>query len=59
MDALASAIARNSTGFFRAFKDLYSQAENDGLDYERDTTYEIPDASQRMADFLAKLGCKG
>ena len=63
VDALASAIARNSAGSIRAYKDLYSQAENaglnDGLDYGRDTTYEIPDASQRMADFLAKLGCKG
>ncbi len=63
VDELASAIARNSPGSIQAYKDLYSHAENAGLnaglDYERDTAYDIPDASQRMADFVAKLGGKG
>ena len=63
VDGLASAIARNSPGSIRAYKDLYSRAVNaglnDGLDYERDTAYDIPDASQRMADFVANLGGKG
>ena len=62
MDALAGAIARNSPGSIQAYKDLYSRAENaglnDGLDYERDTPYDIPDAGRRMADFVAKLGSK-
>ena len=63
VDELAAAIARNSPGAIRAYKDLYRQAENAGLhaglEYERTTTYDIPDAGQRMADFVAKLGGKG
>ena len=60
---LATAIGRNSPGSIRAYKDLYAQAENAGLDsglgYERDTAYEIPDVGQRLGDFMAKLGGKG
>ncbi len=63
VEALASAIGRNSPGSIRAYKDLYSQAENTGvnagLEYERVTDYEIPDVTQRLDDFLAKLGGKG
>ena len=63
VNEMAAAIARNSPGAIRAYKDLYSQAENAGLnaglDYERSTAYDIPDASQRMADFVARLGGKG
>ena len=63
VDELAQAIARNSPGAIQAYKDLYSQAENAGLnaglDYERSTAYDIPDAGQRMAAFVAKLGGKG
>ena len=63
VDQLASAIGRNSPGSIRAYKDLYSQAENAGLDagleYERATDYEIPDVTQRLGDFLAELGGKG
>ncbi len=62
VDELARAMARNSPGSIAAYKDLYSQAENAGLnaglDYERATAYEIADAGQRMADFVAKLGGK-
>jgi enoyl-CoA hydratase/carnithine racemase len=62
VDELARAMARNSPGSIAAYKDLYSQAENaglnDGLDYERTTAYEIADAGRRMADFVAKLGGK-
>ena len=63
VEQLATAIGRNSPGSIRAYKDLYSQANNAGLDagleYERVTDYEIPDVTQRLGDFLAKLGGKG
>lgn len=60
---LAQAIGRNSAGSIRAYKDLYHQSENAGqdagLNYERSTAYAIPDVSQRVGDFMAKLGGKG
>jgi enoyl-CoA hydratase/carnithine racemase len=63
VDELAAAIGRNSPGSIRAYKDLYAQAENSGLDnglnYERETAYEIPDVGRRLGDFMAKLGGKG
>ena len=62
VETLAQAIAANSPGAIAAYKDLYKQAENAGLDdglaYERDTAYDIPDVGQRLADFLDRLGGK-
>jgi len=63
VDSMAAAIVRNSPGSVAAYKDLYIKADNagqtEGLTYERDTAYNIPDVGQRLGDFMAKLGGKG
>jgi enoyl-CoA hydratase/carnithine racemase len=63
VDGLAQAIASNSPGAIAAYKDLCKQADNAGLDdglaYQRETAYDIPDVGQRLTDFLARLGGKG
>ena len=54
--ALAQRIAANSPGSIAAYKDLYRAAANkslaDGLDYERETKFEIPDTQERVAAFM-------
>lgn len=55
VDALAAAIAANSTGSLAAYKDLYGAALNrglaDGLVYEATTDYPIDDTEDRVAGF--------
>ena len=62
VDQLCAAITANSSGSVAAYKDFYHAAENtgqdEGLDYEKRTTYDIPDVTDRMAGFLATLGSK-
>ncbi|WP_281017837.1 MULTISPECIES: enoyl-CoA hydratase/isomerase family protein [unclassified Minwuia] len=59
VDALAAAMAANSSGSIAAYKDLYQRSENagldDGLTYEAETTYEITDVRERMAAILSRL----
>ena len=63
VDALAGAIAANSPGSIAAYKDLYRQAANSGLeaglDYERNADYVVADVEERFGAFLANLGGKG
>ncbi|HJM51455.1 MAG TPA: enoyl-CoA hydratase/isomerase family protein [Alphaproteobacteria bacterium] len=63
VDELAAAIAANSPGSIAAYKDLYRQAANlgleAGLDYERKADYVVADVEERFGAFLAKLGGKG
>jgi len=62
VDELCTAITANSAGSVAAYKDLYHVADNtgqdDGLDYETHTAYDIPEVTERMAGFLATLGGK-
>jgi enoyl-CoA hydratase/carnithine racemase len=55
VDDLATAIAANSTGSLRAYKDLYRAAERlplpDGIAYEQATDYPVPDSEERVAGF--------
>ena len=55
VEELATAIAANSAGSLRAYKDLYRAAEREslpaGLAYEAATAYPIPDSEQRVAAF--------
>ena len=57
---LSAAIAANSSGSIAAYKDLYHVADNsgqdDGLAYETEAKYDIPDVTDRMAAVLASLG---
>ncbi|MDP6407301.1 MAG: enoyl-CoA hydratase/isomerase family protein [Alphaproteobacteria bacterium] len=63
VDELAGAIAANSPGSIAAYKDLYRQAANSGLeaglDYERNADYVVADVEERFGAFLANLGGKG
>jgi len=56
---LARKIAVNSAGSVAAYKDLYSKAENsglnDGLSYENNTNYDIEDVGSRLNTFLVRL----
>jgi enoyl-CoA hydratase/carnithine racemase len=59
VDELAEAMTKNSAGSIAAYKDLYRQSENAGLDdglaYEFGTSYEIADVRERMAAILKRL----
>jgi len=52
---ITDAIATNSTGSVAALKDLYNHwltgSVADGIQYEMDTEYEIPDTAERVASF--------
>jgi len=55
VDELVSAVAANSTGSLRAYKDLFRTAEREalpqGLAYEAATEYPIGDSEERVAGF--------
>lgn len=55
VDDVAASIAANSAGSAAAYKDLYRAAENSGLNegiaYEADTRYAIPDTEARLSRF--------
>ena len=59
---IAINIANNSPNSIKAYKDLYSIARNkgqiEGLEYEANTSYEIPEVKERMQEFLKKLKSK-
>ena len=59
---IAINIANNSPNSIKAYKDLYSTARNkgqiEGLEYEANTSYEIPEVKERMQEFLKKLKSK-
>lgn len=52
---MAAAVAANSSGSLVAYKDLFAVAESQGVEpglrYEADTTYEIVDTDERLAEF--------
>jgi enoyl-CoA hydratase/carnithine racemase len=54
-DELVAAIAANSTGSLRAYKDLYARASElplgEALAYEARTEYRIDDTAERLAGF--------
>jgi enoyl-CoA hydratase/carnithine racemase len=56
---IAENIAQNSPNSIKAYKDLYSAARNkgqiEGLAYEANTTYDIPEVNERIKEFLKKL----
>ena len=56
---IALKISNNSPNSIKAYKDLYSTAQNkglkEGLKYEADTAYEIPEVKERVKSFLEKL----
>ena len=56
MAALAKRIAANSPGSIAAYKDLYRAAANsglaDGLAYEANTEFDIPDTRARVEAFM-------
>ena len=56
---IANNIAKNSPNSIKAYKDLYSAARNkgqiEGLSYESETSYDIPEVNERVKEFLKKL----
>ena len=56
---IALKIADNSPNSIKAYKDLYAAAQNNGLkkglEYESNTSYDIPEVEERMRNFLTKL----
>ena len=56
---IANNIAKNSPNSIKAYKDLYSAARNkgqiEGLIYESETSYDIPEVNERVKEFLKKL----
>lgn len=56
---IAIKIAKNSPNSIKAYKDLYSTARNkgliEGLAYEANTSYDIPEVKERVEEFLNKL----
>jgi enoyl-CoA hydratase len=56
---IAKNIAKNSPNSIKAYKDLYSAARNkgqiEGLNYEAETSYDIPEVKERVQEFLKKL----
>jgi len=56
---IANNIAKNSPNSIKAYKDLYSAARNkgqiEGLSYESETSYDIPEVNERVQEFLKKL----
>jgi len=59
VNEIAKKISNNSPNAIKAYKDLYSTARNkgqiEGLAYEANTSYEIPEVKERVEDFLKKL----
>lgn len=55
---VAASIVTNSPQAIAAYKDLYAAAANnclnDGIDYEKNTKYEINDTKDRLAEFTKK-----
>jgi len=56
---IAIKITKNSPNSIKAYKDLYSAASNkgltEGLEYEANTSYDIPEVKERVQEFLKKL----
>ena len=56
---IAIKISENSPNSIKAYKDLYSAAQNkglrEGLEYEANTSYDIPEVEKRVKNFLTKL----
>mgnify|MGYP001276352463 FL=1 len=59
VNEIAIKISKNSSNSIRAYKDLYSAASNkglaEGLEYEANTSYDIPEVKERVQEFLKKL----
>lgn len=59
VNEIAVKISKNSSNSIRAYKDLYSAASNkglaEGLEYEANTSYDIPEVKERVQEFLKKL----
>lgn len=59
VNEIAVKISKNSPNSIRAYKDLYSAASNkglaEGLEYEANTSYDIPEVKERVQEFLKKL----
>lgn len=56
---IALKISKNSPNSIKAYKDLYYAASNNGLkkglEYEANTSYDIPEVKERVQEFLQKL----
>ena len=59
VNEIAIKISKNSPNSIRAYKDLYFAASNkglaEGLEYEANTSYDIPEVKERVQEFLKKL----
>jgi len=59
VNEIAIKISKNSPNSIRAYKDLYFTASNkglaEGLEYEANTSYDIPEVKERVQEFLKKL----
>ena len=59
VNEIALKISKNSPNSIRAYKDLYAAASNkglaEGLEYEANTSYDIPEVKERVQEFLKKL----
>ncbi|MCP5433608.1 MAG: enoyl-CoA hydratase/isomerase family protein [Alphaproteobacteria bacterium] len=59
VEEIATAIAANSPGTVAAYKDLYAQADESGLEaglaYEATRHYAIPDSADRVKALLAQI----
>ena len=59
VESIAKMISDNSPYSISAYKDLYRASENmglsDGLEYEKNTQYDIPDVEERVKKFLHDL----
>ena len=59
VNEIAIKISKNSPNSIRAYKDLYFVASNkglaEGLEYEANTSYDIPEVKERVQEFLKKL----
>jgi enoyl-CoA hydratase/carnithine racemase len=59
VNEIALKISKNSPNSIKAYKDLYSAARNkgliEGLEYEANTSYDIPEVKERVQEFLKKL----
>jgi len=58
VDGFVQAITPQSRGAIAAYKDLFLESQfshlQEGLSYEANTDYEIPDTAARLADFVNK-----
>ena len=59
VNEIAIKISKNSPNSIKAYKDLYLAASNkgltEGLKYEANTSYDIPEVKERVQEFLKKL----